>query len=399
MVWRAKDGTITQARGLTKPGITSNGISFNGGVYQNLSINTFGGLCGATLVSETVGSCIAGIHLGGVAGRPKGCYGLFTQQQIHAGFVHLRSIEGVILSGEAGEFKVNVLGVQVLNDKELHAKSPLNYLPEDSQVEYLGSCPGRSIFQSDVKVTPISEIITDVCGVVNIYQPPVMNPEWKGWQDCLSNLAVPAHPYPHKLLEIAVKDYKEPLLKIFRSSLWNDARPLTDHENLCGIPGKKFMDAIKLNTSVGFPLSGPKRNFVTELEPTEDKPNNRELDPVLMEEIKRCEDCYKRGERAYPIAKACKKDEILAKPKCRIFYGNALALTYLIRKYYLPILRVLQMNKKTAECAVGINSHGPEWQEFHEHATKFGMDRLFGGDYGKYDQKLPSQLIFARCEL
>jgi hypothetical protein len=217
--------------------------------------------------------------------------------------------------------------------------------------------------------------------------------------DLLSNLAVPAHPFPHDLLVMAVKDYKEPLLELFKRRMWNGARPLTDHENLNGIPGQKFMDAIKLNTSVGFPLSGPKREFVTELEPTEDKPNNRILDQFLMDEIVRIEECYKRGERGYPIAKACKKDEILSKDKCRIFYGNALSLTYLVRKYYLPLLRVLQMNPLVSECAVGINSHGPEWDQFHKHATKFGEDRLFGGDYGKYDQKLPSQLIFAALRI
>jgi len=226
-----------------------------------------------------------------------------------------------------------------------------------------------------------------------------LNPDWYGWQTCLANLAVPAHPYPHDLLEIAIKDYKEPLLEIFKSKLWRDARPLSDHENLCGIPGKKFMDAIKLDTSVGFPLTGPKRDHVIELEPTEEWPNNRELEKELMDEIKRVEDCYRRGERGYPIAKACKKDEILTKEKCRIFYGNALSLTYLIRKYYLPLLRVLQMNPLVSECAVGINSHGPEWQQFHEHVMKFGDKRLFGGDYGKYDQKLPSQLIFAALRI
>jgi hypothetical protein len=109
-----------------------------------------------------------------------------------------------------------------------------------------------------------------------------------------------------------------------------------------------------------------------------------------MDEIKRCEDCYRRGERAFTIAKACKKDEVLAKEKCRIFYGNPISFTYLMRKYYLPLLRVLQMNPLVSECAVGINKDGPEWEQFHKHVTKHGMDSLIGGDYGKYDQKLPS---------
>lgn len=159
------------------------------------------------------------------------------------------------------------------------------------------------------------------------------------------------------------------------------------------------MDAIKLNTSIGYPLSGKKRRFVTELPATKEKPSNRVFDPVIMDEINRCEDCYRRGERAYPIAKACKKDEVLSKPKCRIFYGNSIALTFLIRKYFLPILRVMQMNPLTSECAVGVNSHGPEWEELHQHIHTFGKDRLIGGDYGKYDQKLPSQLLFASLRI
>lgn len=399
MHWRKKDGELIIAKGMTAPGVVRTWKSFLGGAYKNLTMNTFDGLCGATMVSDTNGSAIIGVHLGGTADTPVGVYGSITQQKLFVAFEELRKMEGVVISGEAGKFETTVLGVQVLKSDPLHKKSALNYLPENSQVEYYGSCPGRALTKSDVRVTPISEHVVDVCGVPNIYRGPKLHPEWYGWQNCLANLAVPAQPYPHDLLEIAIKDYKEPLLEIFASDLWKGSRPLTDHENLCGIPGKKFMDAIKLNTSVGFPLSGPKRDHVIELEPTEEWPNNRELEQVLMDEIDRIENCYRRGERGYPIAKACKKDEILAKDKCRIFYGNALSLTYLIRKYYLPLLRVLQMNPLLSECAVGINSHGPEWQKFHEHATQFGMDRLFGGDYGKYDQKLPSQLIFAALRI
>jgi hypothetical protein len=399
MFWRAKDGEVMIAKGLTDPQVVTTETTFEGGMYRNLTINTFNGLCGAALISDTNGSAILGVHLGGVAETPRGCYGSITQQQLHGAFSALRKIEGVVLSGDAGDFKTEVLGVQIVRGQPLHTKSALNFIPEDSQIEYYGACPGRSVTKSSVKVTPISEHIVDVCGVPNIYRGPKLHPDWYGWQECLSNLAVPAHPYDHDLLAIAIRDYKEPLLTIFSQKMWNGAKPLTDHENLCGIPGKKFMDAIKLNTSVGFPLSGPKREFVIELPPTEDKPNNRELEPILMEEIARIEDCYRRGERGYPIAKACKKDEILTKDKCRIFYGNALSLTWLVRKYYLPLLRVLQMNPLVSECAVGINSHGSEWEEFHCHATKFGKDRLFGGDYGKYDQKLPAQLIFASLRI
>jgi hypothetical protein len=400
LLWRSKEGTMTRASGLAHSQVTTNGVcNFLGGEYTNLSIKTFNGLCGAVVVSHGKGSCVSGIHLGGRDGTARGCYGSLTQDQITYAVDHLRLVEGVVISGTAENFEKQVLGVNILTGSVLHEKSPIRFLPEHSQLEYYGTCPGHSSSHSDVKVTPISVAVTEITGEPNIWGPPKMKPEWFGWQTCLSNLSIPAHPYTHDLLVIAVRDYKSSMIPLFQSPLWRSAKPLDTHANLCGIPGLKFVDAINLNTSIGFPLKGPKRKFVTELEPTLEHPNNRVLDQVILDEIDRCLDCYKRGERAYPVAKACKKDEILAKEKCRIFYGNPLPFTFLIRKYYLPILRVMEMNPLVSECAVGINSYGPEWQALHDHVLTFGKDRIIGGDYGKYDQKLPSQLIFASLRI
>ena len=399
LLWRGKDGNIITGKGVTKPGICTTDRDFNGGRYLNFTMNTFGGLCGAPVISETKGSVILGIHLGGTEGTPEGCYGSITQQQLFHAFGELRKVPGVKLAGSSGNFRTTVLGVQVTKPDPLHKKSPLRFMPENSQVEYLGSVTGRTTFKSDVRITPISPHIIDVCGVPNIYRAPKANPEWFGWQTCLENLAVPALPYPHRLLAVAVEDYKEDLLPIFRNKLWNSARPLTYKEAICGMKGVKFIDQLKLNTSIGYPLSGPKRNFVTELDPTEDFPNNRELDPVIMEEIEYVLSEYRQGRRCYCVANACKKDEILSKDKMRIFYGNSVIIVVIMRIYFLQLLRVLQMNPLTSECAVGINAHSPEWDQFVKHAVKFGEDRLIGGDYGKYDQKLPAQVIIAAMSI
>lgn len=397
--WRDKDGNLLEADGLATCKPTSNGVAdFVGLFYESLTMNTFSGMCGAVLVSKRK-PLLLGIHLGGKAGTPRGCAGILRSYEVSKAILELKNKEGVIISGSAEKFEAQVLGVNLITGSKLHPKSPLNYMPEDSQVEYYGSCPGMSTFRSDVKVTPISEHVVDVTGNCNIYGPPVQEPQYFGWQTCLENLAVPALPYDPELLIMAVRDYKSDMLPIFRNHLWNNTKPLNDVQNLCGIPGCKFIDSIKLNTSIGYPLSGPKRRFVTELEPTPELPNNRVLDEIITDEIQRCLECYKRGERAYVIAKACKKDEVLSKPKCRIFYGNGIALTFLVRKYFLPILRVMQFNPKISECAVGINSHGSEWQELHDHIFTFGEERLIGGDYGKYDQKLPSQLLFASLRI
>jgi hypothetical protein len=295
-----------------------------------------------------------------------------------------------------------MLGETFVTQEPLHPKSAINFLPEGSQFEYYGSCIGQATSRSDVRRTPISDIVNEVCGVENIWGAPKMQPEWFGWQKALANASLPATPFPHELLEVAVRDYKSELLTLIRSDLWkNKISPLTTHQNINGIPGVKFIDAINLNTAIGYPLTGIKRKYIIENEPLENGHLNREFDPLIMAEICRCENLYRQGQRAYTVAKACKKDEVLpvAKDKCRIFYGNPISLTFLVRKYYLPVLRFLQMNPLKSECAVGINSHGPEWDEFYKHVMKFGDKRIFAGDYGKYDQKLPAQLILAALRI
>lgn len=430
LTYRFADGKLGYEQGVAKPALVEveNRYFYEGLEYEQFSTNTFPGLCGAVLHSETNGSIIAGFHLAGRAGTPFGYAGTLTQGEIKVALKALRSKEGVLLTGTAENFETQVLGKTVVDpNAKPHPKSPLNFLPHESQVEYYGSCPGRSTTKSDVKVTPISEHIADVCNEPNIYGPPKMQPEWFGYQACLSNLSNPALPYEYELLHEAVIDYKGDLMGLFEDELWNDTRPLTDVENCSGIPGTRFVDAIKLNTAIGPPMSGNKDKYVyiattieelkeyydtiggtmpedeiKRLTPTKNGAQSYQVVkfiPEISEEIVRIENCYKRGERGYTLAKACKKDEILAKEKCRIFYANAIALTYLIRKYYLPLLRVMQMNPLVSECAVGINSHGPEWDEFDKHATRFGMDRLIGGDYGKYDQKLPAQLIIASLRI
>lgn len=399
MAYRHKSGELMHLVARILPCETNNGTGlFMGGEYKNLSGNTFNGMCGATWVSDTKDPCILGIHLGGKAGTPYGCFGTFTQDQVKEAEKRISAVEGTLITGEGGSFSPHMFGEDFTLDSPLHEKSPLRYLPIGSQFEYFGSCKGQSTSRSDVRCTPISKWITMVCGVENVWGPPKMQPEWFGWQKALENASEPARPFPHDLLAISVRDYKSALVPLIRSTLWNKIKPLTESENINGIPGCKFIDAINLSTSIGYPLTGTKRKHVIE----ESVPGNtslvvRRFTPFIMDEIHKCERLYIEGKRAYTVAKACKKDEVLprAKEKCRIFYGNPITLTFLVRKYYLPVLRFLQMNPLKSECAVGINSHGPEWDEFYKHTMYYGEGRLFGGDYGKYDQKLPSQLLLA----
>lgn len=399
LVRRNKEGVIEEARGLGRAEMTGyKNCLFFGIKYETLTINTYKGLCGAVIISRGSGSCITGMHVAGKENTPEGIACSLTQDQLRKGYEAIRSMPATILTGDAVNFETKVLDTNMMEQGGLHAKSPLNFMPENSQVNYHGNCIGSVSPSTDVKNTPISDIVAEETGVMNIYGPPVMWPAWFGWQKCLEQMSTPGIPFDPDLVDVCVEDYLSDLLVIAESELWKDAKPLEYDENMMGMKGLKFMDAIKMSTSIGFPLTGPKRDYITEWV-DENGDLKREFLDVINAEIDRCENCYKRGERAFPIAKACKKDEILAKPKCRIFYSNPISMTFLVRKYYLPILRIVQMNPLVSECSVGINCHGPEWQQFHDHVMKFGDGSIIGGDYGNYDQKVPSQLLLAALRI
>lgn len=402
MFWRAKSGEVTKAFGYAQAKRTTNGVcTFDGGVYANLSIDTFQGMCGAVIISDTKQTCITGLHLGGIEGSNHGCFGSFTGEQLRNAIDVVSKVPGVMDTGLEGEFRPHFMGVDILTHKEINKKSPVNFLPENSQFMWHGTCVGQSTSRSDVRQTPISDYVSQVTGQENLWGGPVMKPEWFGWQTAMANSSNPAEPVPHDVLQRSVEDYRAPLMEIAMSEPWCREKPLTDHENLCGRIGAKFIDAIPLDTSIGYPKTGPKRNYVIELEPTPEKPNNRVFTPEIMDVIHECEEVYKQGKRNHFIAKACKKDEILlkSKRKCRIFYANSTPFTWLVRKYYLPVARLLQMNPLISECAVGINCHSQEWDQLHEFVFKHGEDRIIGGDYGKYDQKLPSQKLLAAIDI
>jgi hypothetical protein len=401
MLYRDAKGEVTSMHGTATMGLQDNSIRrFYGGICRNLTHNTFKGLCGSPVIAETKPPTITGIHLGGLAGKPISNFGSVSKQVLLDTIEELRELGGVLLTGQAGEFPEQQFGVKLMTSEDLNPKSPLNYLPTDhtSQIQYFGSCKGAATFRSDVKPTIMSKDVEEVTGVPNTWGPPKMKPDWFGWQTCMANLSSPGKSFPVKLLQKAIEDFKQPLVDLVRRTrYWRDVTPLSEHETLNGIPGVKFMDAVKLNTSIGYPLGGTKRKHVVENPPTEEHPVNRTYAPAVQKEIDEAYARWSRGERAYLIAKGCKKDEILpsTKEKCRIFYGNPIALTHGIRKYFLPIIRFIQMNPLLSEQAVGINAHSPEWDELSQHIEKFGKERTIAGDYSKYDQRMPSQCIEA----
>jgi hypothetical protein len=120
-------------------------------------------------------------------------------------------------------------------------------------------------------------------------------------------------------------------------------------------------------------------------------------DDMILQECDRMCGALLEGKRCYSIFKACVKDEPTkkGKDKVRVFQAADWATQLMVRKYFLPIARLLSLFPLVSECAVGVNAQGPEWDQLARHMKKFGDDRILAGDYSKYDLRMPAGMIIA----
>lgn len=374
------------------------------GYHYKAPYNTFTGMCGAVVIGAFAKFPICGIHLRGITGTPSAKALTVTRAEIKDAIAKSHAHVGSFPVHTTGTFPTERYDKQVVVAQDVHPNSPLNYLPEGSNIEYLGRNNDRaSHTKSEVVTTPISKVVEKVTGVPKMHGPPQFNSK-RMWQASLVHSANASPGVETSLVEKAVIDYTGHILEVFQSDDFKEMTrselvPLTEMETLCGRDGARFLDALKKNTSKGFPLSGPKSDMIMLLNP-DDYPDfacPAECDKLIMDEFHKMEELLANGERCYAIFKACVKDEPtkLGKEKVRVFQAADWAFQLLVRKYYLPIARLLSLFPLVTECAVGVNAQGPEWDQLARHMKKFGADRIFAGDYSKYDLRMPAQLMLA----
>lgn len=400
LTYKRSDGTCYGSKLMMKIGdVTTRAADFFGS-YYTLSFNTFEGLCMSPLITETKGPVIGGFHLGGINDDPRGCSGLLLKDELDDAIDKLKKASNVIIAKSSGEIPTKLYDVQFFENTDVHFKSPIRYLPDGTNCKYYGQVTGRASYHSEVEQTIISDHVRDVCGVPQKWGGPKFRKGYP-WQASLQFSTKPSCGIEGSLLEKATFDYYTGFMRRLNAipGLKTKVKPLTRMETVCGIDGLRFIDKMPPSTSIGFPLSGPKSQYLEYLDP---KDSETHQCPAILEErfwdhAAEMEESYLNGERSYPIFKACLKDEPtkLTKDKVRVFQGAPVALQLLVRKYYLPIVRTLSMLPLASECAVGINAQGPEWDQLAKHVKKFGEDRILAGDYSKYDLRMPAQVMFS----
>lgn len=365
----------------------------------------FKGLCISPIVTNDKHSYIAGVHLGG-DGISHARAGSPTPIELRSAIMSLTTRSHVSNISSEGTFVTKQFGIEVFEDA-IHRRSPLVLLPEiPRNYRCYGSTVGRSSVKSKVCDLPIAKTARRLLNIKESWTlpkfrgPDKMKP-WLPWLVSLSDSTNPSIGFNGKDVGRAMEDYMAPLVQLGRES-GIVLPPLTEIQNVNGIPECRFIDALQSSTSVGFPLGGAKSKFLTETEdPTGIYQHHQILDRRFWTEAYRMEEEYKRGKRCYPVFKAALKDEptLVTKDKVRVFQAAPLAFQLLVRKYYLPVARMLSLHPLLSECAVGINPASKEWDELGNHVSKYGTSRVLAIDYKKYDLRMPAQLTLCALKV
>lgn len=403
MNFMQKDDTYLQGRGFAKHTKIDNSIrTCEGYLFNLVDMDTFEGMCMATMVSETRAPQIIGFHIGGKAGTGKGCAVSMTREEydLMRDSYYNRHVSALEHISEGTVFTEH-FGVEWYQGPDIHPKSPLNWLPEDCNIRYFGSCIGRTTYHSEVVATPIADLVTEVCGHSQEYGGPHFH-RWKSWYESLVYSCNPSAGCEVEYADWAVTDYKNQLWTIFEvEGIKEEVVKLTEIEIVSGKDGVRCMNAMPPTTSCGYPVGGPKKDKLIDLEPNDVHNCPRTFTPDVWEEVERLKTALRSGCRFYPMFKACLKDEPtkIEKEKVRVFQAAPLTLQIAIREYFLPIARVLSLFPLVSECAVGINAQGLEWDSLQDHIKKYGADRIVAGDYSKYDLRMSPQMTSAAFKI
>jgi hypothetical protein len=368
---------------------------FYGGSYDTTLARS--GACMAPLVLDVQHPTIMGFHIGGNEKTNCGVMQTVTSAQLNGMIEKLQSKDGVMLSAQSCELPKEQYGRKLLVSDSVHPHCMASWLTDKDFVDVLGSTKLRTSQKSRVEPSVLSEAVAEHFDVPQQWGKPKLQPNWEGFNKTLEHIVNPADCFRHSEVERARQDWLEPLHTCMDAYVKEeDFRPLTLQENILGIPGKRFIDAIPMDTSMGFPIFGKKSKYFTEVRKGE-KLVDRIPSKEIMQEVERMKVAWRKNERAYPVTSATLKDEPtkLDSEKVRVFQASAIALGMCIREYFLPVSRFLQLHPIESESAVGVNAFSKQWEELMNHAHKFDEEEVIAWDYSKYDVRMNSQITRA----
>jgi hypothetical protein len=377
-----------------------------GGLFESLTYyfpnQTFQGLCMATFVAKDNRDMpfIGGFHLGG-----KNCTaaaGFLTREQLLSAIEVIAQKPSVLPSHAGQAFETKLGGVDVGPLEKPHTMCVTNNLDSDARCVIFGAHnkPGATP-SSQVVTSSISEKVTEHLNLEKMHDKPHKMKDIMHKEVDIDNKVNTAFRFDSALIDKAVIDFDITLNQKLKGKL-NRLGKLEDDIVLAGLDGVVGINAMNFNTACGFPLSGPKTQFVTISDrKVEGVSCPRDIDQDIIIEIKKLEQTLLNGNRINTVFKASLKDEPtkIGKKKVRVFAGCNIYFIMLVRKYFLSISALMQDNKDTFECAVGLNVESPEWTSMMKKVYKHGINRVVAGDYKSFDGRMSPRFMLASFKI
>lgn len=284
----------------------------------------------------------------------------------------------------------------------LHHKSPFRYISEGSATVY-GSVPvSRSSYKSEVVDTAIRSAV-EARGYVCEVGPPCMK-GWEPWSHAIKDIVQQTFVAEQSVIDQCVDAFSHEILRNLPKSQLRDIVVLEDLAVVNGLPGVRFIDKMKRNTSMGFPYNKKKTFFLSKPRPVDIWQDCVDFDDKFYTRVQTIIDRYRSGERHMPVFMGHLKDEPtklqkIRDKKTRVFLGGPADWAFVVRKYLLGFVRVVQNNKYVFEAAPGTNATSPEWERLYKYLTHFGEDNMVAGDFSKFDKRMSAQWILAAFQV
>lgn len=371
---------------------------------------TRAGMCCSPLITNTSTPVIAGFHICGVTGGPRGFILCFNQTDMNDALSYFED-NGQLLCPSTGDIPETRYDKVMHDGGDVSPKNPIHHIDKPDffrkppNYEVIGTAGNRAtkLRSSVVKYDwsdALSKVVPCLHGRVEQSQ------QWRHFQKAMSGVATPMDDLPPIDLELAYEDFSRPIFDHLSNNydLEREIYPLPDSVNMSGLNGS--FGGIDLKTSCGYPLNKPKHDYFERTGlPTIDSDGNVAITdtvqcnfPEIFEEMAKAEEMLAQSKRCHMIFKMALKDE--AKPlekvgKIRVMSVASIHDTLLIRKYFVTIIDLLHKNRIIYECAVGCNVRGEDWSQIVNHLTQFGENTAgyVAGDYSSYDKHQCPALI------
>ncbi len=355
--------------------------------------DTANGECGAPLLAQTpMGPVLLGLHQQG----GKMCVNIsvqLTREHVELAQQHYGCPE--IEACEPHLKDENELSVQI---GPIHHKSPTRYINEGTANVYGSFIGFRPSHKSQVTDTYIRKEMEELGHEVKTGAPIMKG--WKPWYAATKDIVQQQFNAKQSDIDACADAFADDILAGLSDADLKELVVLDDLSTVNGIPGVKYIDKMKRDTSMGWPWRSKKRNFLSEPHCVEVWQDAVDFDDKFYARVNRIIERYQKGSRHMPVYTGHLKDEPTKFSKIesgltRVFCGAPADWSFVVRKYLLSFVRVMQNNKLLFEAAPGLNATSFEWEALYTYLTAHGVDQMIAGDFSKFDKNMSAQWILA----